>query len=175
MIQKKLREMLILKGHGNEVDFLGFLQKLVPHESLTLPFKPFRFLLRIRGDIHIRKTTPRNHRYRESPTPRISDTGSCRLPASLIRGVADSLHYWYAESATPRITDTESRLLNFLKENSVSMIRRVVDSPHQWYGESPTPPIAEFGSRRFHVSLIRRVADSPYRCTGSRYLKKKLV
>jgi hypothetical protein len=32
---------------------------LVPHESLTLPFKPFRFLLWICGDIHIRKTTPR--------------------------------------------------------------------------------------------------------------------
>ncbi len=43
----------IFKGHGNEADFLGFLQKLVPHESLTLPFEPFRFLLRIRGDIHI--------------------------------------------------------------------------------------------------------------------------
>jgi hypothetical protein len=25
-----------LKGHGNEADFLGFLQKLVPHRSLTL-------------------------------------------------------------------------------------------------------------------------------------------
>jgi hypothetical protein len=36
---------LALKGHGNEADFLGFLRKLVPHESLTLPFKPFRFLL----------------------------------------------------------------------------------------------------------------------------------
>jgi hypothetical protein len=30
-----------LKGHGNETDFLGFLQKLVPRESL--PFEPFRF------------------------------------------------------------------------------------------------------------------------------------
>ncbi len=26
----------ILKGHGNEADFQGFLQKLVPHRSLTL-------------------------------------------------------------------------------------------------------------------------------------------
>jgi hypothetical protein len=73
-----------LKGHGNEADFLGLLHKLVPHESRTLPFEPFRFWLRIRGDIHIRKTTPRHHRYGESPTPRISDTGSRRLPASLI-------------------------------------------------------------------------------------------
>jgi hypothetical protein len=29
----------ILKGHGNEADFLGFLQKLVPHRSLTLAFE----------------------------------------------------------------------------------------------------------------------------------------
>jgi hypothetical protein len=42
-----------LKRHGNKAKFLGFLQKLVPHESLTLPFEPFRLWLRIRGDIHI--------------------------------------------------------------------------------------------------------------------------
>jgi hypothetical protein len=47
-----------LKGHGNEVDFLGFLQKLVPHRSLTLTFEPFRFWLQIRGDIRNQKTTP---------------------------------------------------------------------------------------------------------------------
>ncbi len=45
--------LLFVKGHGNEADFLGFLQKLVPHESLTLPFGP--------------------------PTLRIIDTGSCYL------------------------------------------------------------------------------------------------
>jgi hypothetical protein len=48
-----------LKGHGNEADFLGFLQRLDPHRSLTLPFEPFRFWLRIRGDIRNRKTTLR--------------------------------------------------------------------------------------------------------------------
>ena len=46
-----------LKGHGNEADFLGFLQKSVRHRFLTLHFEPFRFGLRIRGDIHNRKTT----------------------------------------------------------------------------------------------------------------------
>ncbi len=46
-------KLLVLKGHGNEADFLGFLQKLVRHESLTLPFGMFRFWLRIRGDIRI--------------------------------------------------------------------------------------------------------------------------
>jgi hypothetical protein len=145
-----------LKGHGNETDFLGFLQKLVPHESLTLPFGPIRFWLRIRGDIRIGKTTPRYHRYGELPTLRIDHTGSHWLPVSLSRGVDNSQHHWYAEWATPCITDTESQLLNFLKRKlSVSMIRRVVDSPHQWYDESPTP-----------VSLSRRVADSAYHRYG---------
>jgi hypothetical protein len=48
-----------LKGHGNEADFLGFLQKSVPHESLTLPFAPFRIWLQIREDFCNRKTTLR--------------------------------------------------------------------------------------------------------------------
>jgi hypothetical protein len=63
----------ILKGHGNEADFLGFLQKLGPHRSLTLPFEPFRFRLRIRGDIRNRKTTPR---LGESVTLRLGKSGS---------------------------------------------------------------------------------------------------
>jgi hypothetical protein len=49
----------LLKGHGNEADFLGFLQKLVPHRSLTLPFEPFCCCLRIHGDNCNQKTTPR--------------------------------------------------------------------------------------------------------------------
>jgi hypothetical protein len=32
---------------------------LGPHRSLTVPFEPFRFWLRIRGDIRNRKLTPR--------------------------------------------------------------------------------------------------------------------
>jgi hypothetical protein len=55
----RLERKLKLKGHGNEADFLGFLQKLGPHRSLTLSFEPFRFWLQIRGDIRNRKTTPR--------------------------------------------------------------------------------------------------------------------
>ncbi len=58
---KLLKSFHQLKGHGNETDFLGFLQKLVPHESLTLTFEMFRFWLRIRGDIRIWKTTPPYH------------------------------------------------------------------------------------------------------------------
>ncbi len=64
------------EGHGNEADFLGFLQKLVPHRSLTLPFQSFHFWLRICGDIQNRKTTP--------------DSASWRLSDSASRGVSDS-------------------------------------------------------------------------------------
>jgi hypothetical protein len=49
----------LFKGHGNEADFLGILHKSVPHESLTLFLELLQFLLRIRGDIRKRKTTPR--------------------------------------------------------------------------------------------------------------------
>jgi hypothetical protein len=176
----------ILKGHGNEADFLGFLQKLVPHESLTIPFEPFRFWLRIRRDIHIRKTTPRYHRYGKSPTPHISDSGNRQLP-----------DHWYVESPTPRITDTRSRRLPaspirrvgywiFKKKTlciddtesrrlPAPVIWWVADSPYRWVGEC-----------RLRVSPILRVDDSAYRLagelttprigdTGSRYSKKKLI
>ncbi len=68
-----------LKGHGNEADFLGFLQKLVPHRYLTLLFEPFRFWLHICGDIHNRKTTPR-----------LAESGSRQLSGLASRGVDDS-------------------------------------------------------------------------------------
>ncbi len=133
---------------ANETDFLGFLQKSVPHESLTLPFEPFRFWLRIRGDISIRKTTPRYHRYGESPTRRITDTRSRRLPASPIRRVG----YWIVLKKTLCIDDTESRRLH------APMIRWVADSQYRWVRESPTPRITDTESRRLRGSVIRGVA-----------------
>ncbi len=48
-----------LKGHGNEPVFSMFLHKSLWPRSLTLPFKPFRFWLRILGYIRIRKSTLR--------------------------------------------------------------------------------------------------------------------
>ncbi len=57
-----------LKGHGNGADFLGFLQKSVRHR---FHFEPFRFGLRICGDIRNRKTT-------HSPTRRVGE--STRMP-----------------------------------------------------------------------------------------------
>jgi hypothetical protein len=102
--------------------------------------------------------------YGESPTSRITDTRSQRLPASLIRGVGDSPHHRNRESA-----------LEFFKRKlSVSMIWRVVDSPHQWYGESPTPHIVESESRRLRVSLLRRVDYSANRWYGETLFKEKI-
>ncbi len=53
-----LLSLSLLKGHGNEADFLGALHKSVRHRSLTLHFEPFRFWLRIRGDIRNQKRLP---------------------------------------------------------------------------------------------------------------------
>jgi hypothetical protein len=47
-----------LKGQGNEAEFLGFLQKSVPHESLTLHFEPFRFRLEFVEIFVIQKRLP---------------------------------------------------------------------------------------------------------------------
>jgi hypothetical protein len=87
-----------LKGHGNEADFLGFLQKLVPHESLTLPFRA----------VPILASNLQRYLYSKNESP-----------LSPIRGVADSPYRWVGESTTPRITDTWSRRL------PASPIRRV--------------------------------------------------
>ncbi len=101
--------------------FWGFCRNwfLMNHDSLTLPFEPFGFkfveISPIRG-----VTDSAYQWYGESPTPRITDTRSRRLPASLIRGVGDFPHHWYGESA-----------IKFLKRKlSVSTIWRVIDSPH---------------------------------------------
>ncbi len=78
------------------------------------------------GDIRIRKTTPRYHRYRESAI----EFFKRKLSVSMMRWVADSPYRWVGESPTPRITDTESRWLR------VSLSRGVDNSAYQWYGES---------------------------------------
>ncbi len=115
------------------------------------------------------------HRYAESSTPRLNDTGVGDSPyqryagSATLRindtGVNDSPYHRYAESTTLRITDIAS----FLLKNSiaaVSVMRGVADSACQWCGESSTPRMVESESRQLRVSLIRRVADSPYRWVG---------
>ncbi len=96
-----MRRIFLLKGHGNEADFLGFLQELVPHRTLTLPFEPFRFWLRIHGNIRNRKMTPR-----------LGESGSGRLSDSVSRGVGDSPTRQVGESMTRRLGKSGSRLLN---------------------------------------------------------------
>jgi hypothetical protein len=95
-----------LKGHGNEADFLEFLQKLVPYRFLTLPFQPFRIWLRIRGDIRNRKTTPR---LEESATLQLDGRGVGDSPT---RRVEESLNlrlgFWMFKR---KLGELESRLL----------------------------------------------------------------
>ncbi len=79
-----------LKGHGKEADFLGFLQKLVPHRSLTLPFEPFRFWLRIRLDICNQKTTPR---LGESASRQVDDSPTRRVGESLFKFFKIYFHF----------------------------------------------------------------------------------
>jgi hypothetical protein len=103
------QEKAALKGHGNEADFLGFLQKLVPHKSLTLPFEPFRFWLQIRRDIRNRKTTPR---LGDSASRRLSDSVSRGVGNSPTRRVGNSPTRRVGESMTRRFGESGSRLLN---------------------------------------------------------------
>jgi hypothetical protein len=74
-----LNSIDFLKGHGNEADFLGFLQKFGPHRSLTLPFEPFCFWIRIREIFVIEKRLP------ESASRGVGDS-----PTRRYRGVADN-------------------------------------------------------------------------------------
>ncbi len=131
-----------LKGHGNEADFLGFLQKLGPHRSLTLSFEPIRFWLRIRGDIRNRKMTPW---LGKSVSRRLSDSGSRWLSDSASRGVDDSPTRRVRESAfkclKEKLGESESRRL------PVSPNLGVTNSPTQRVGESSTPWLGESGSR----------------------------
>ncbi len=136
-----------LKEHGNEADFLGVFAEI---GSSWVPYNTFQAVPILASNSR-RYSYSKNdsllHRYGESRTLPIGDTGSRRLPISLSRGVDDSPPHWY-ESATPCITYTESRLLNFLKENSL----------YRWYGESSTPRTSDTVSRWLPLSLSRRVA-----------------
>jgi hypothetical protein len=87
-----IQECFVLKGHGNEADFLRFLHKSVPHESLTLSFKLFRFCLRIRKKFIIEKRA--TDRVRESALKCLKEkpheSESLQLSELPSQGVADS-------------------------------------------------------------------------------------
>jgi hypothetical protein len=121
-----------LKGHGNEANFLEFLQKLVSHRSLTLSFEPFRFWLRIRGDIRNRKTSRRlsdsaSRGVAHSPTRRVGEPAfECLKENSASRRVGNSPTRRVGESLTPRLGESESRRLPESASRGVAMVSRRV-------------------------------------------------
>jgi len=74
-----------------------------------LHFEPFRFWLRIRGDIRNRKTTPRlgkpgSRRLSDSPTRQVEESAvACLKQNSAIRRVGDSQTRRVGKSLTPRL------------------------------------------------------------------------
>jgi hypothetical protein len=156
-----------------------FLHKPVRHGSLIVPLEPFRFWIRIHRDDCIWKTTPRYQWYEESPTPCNSDTGSHRIPVSMIHRVADSLHRKKNPKNLPvKISTIGKKLSSDLpvvagifctKKNGddyvlpALVIRRVDNSPHQCIWESVTPRIGDTRSRQLPVSVIQCVSDFMYR------------
>ncbi len=135
-----------LKGHGNEADFLFFFAEIGSHRFLTVLFEPLRFWLRIRGDIHNRKTTPR---LAEWESRRLSDLASRRLSDLASQGVGDSPIRRVGESMTCRLGQSEIRLLNVSKENLAS--RRLLDSASRG--------VANFPTRRAGESLWSRYSN----------------
>ncbi len=125
-----------LKGHGNEADFLGFLQKLGPHRSLTLPSScsAFGFEFAEIFVIEKRLSDSASRGVDDSPTRRVGESAfeclkeklggseSRRLPDSANRGVANSPTQRVGELSTPRLGESGrrhgesgSRYSNFLK------------------------------------------------------------
>ncbi len=136
--------------------FWGFCRNWFLIDPLQYLSSRFRFRLRIRGDIHIRKMTP---------------------PLSPIQWVAYSAYQWYGEPPTPRITDTRSRQLpaSLIRGAATSCITDMDDSLYRWVGESPTPCITNMESRRLRVSLSRGVDDSVDRWYRESSFKEKLI
>ncbi len=116
--------------------FWGFCRNCVLIcRSLTLPFEPFRFWLRIRGDIRNRKTTPR-----------IGESGSRRLSDSASRGVADSL--------TRRVGESAFECLKEKLGESESL--RLPDSANRGVANSPTQQVRESSNQPFKRSIWQK-------------------
>jgi hypothetical protein len=74
--QKNSNSCVPLKGHGNEADYQGFLQKSVRHWSLTLHFEPSDFGFEFAEIFVIENESP-TRRVGESLTLRFGEPGSC--------------------------------------------------------------------------------------------------
>jgi hypothetical protein len=114
----KLFDNITLKGHGNEADFLGFLQKLGPHRSLTLPFEPSPIGFEFAEIFVIEKQLPDsvNRGVSDSPTRRVGESAFECLKEKL--GESGSRHgesgSRHGESGS-RHGESGSRYSNFLK------------------------------------------------------------
>jgi hypothetical protein len=115
----------LLKGHGNEADFLGFLHKSVRHRSLTLhtfravpiltsitTLQPGFFLAKLAllsAGLAVLSAVIwwkilKNSNSDSVATPRLAESGSRRLSDSLGRGVSDSPTRRVGESPTLRLS-----------------------------------------------------------------------
>jgi hypothetical protein len=110
-----------LKGHGNEADFLGFLQKLVPHWSLQYLSSHAAFGFELAEIFVIEKQLP------DSAT---LDLGSRQLPDSPSRRVG----FWMYKR---KLGELESwRLPNSASRRVVDSLTRRVGESLWWVGES---------------------------------------
>ncbi len=107
------RDRESLKGHGNEADFLGFLQKLGPHRSLDYLLSRSAFGFEFAEIFVIEKQLP------DLANPRIGDSPTRRVGESAFECLKENLG------------ESECRRLN------VSANRGVANSPTQRVGESP--------------------------------------
>ncbi len=132
--------------------FFDLKKKLIGSvQALTQLLQPFRFLIRIRGDIPNRKIVSPLSAMRGATTPRINDTECYQTCVYLWYGeffsriLSAMLHCWYGQSPTQRIVDTECHRLRILlteccivdmdsHQLSASLIRSVTDFAYCWQG-----------------------------------------
>jgi hypothetical protein len=94
---------IAIKGPGNEADFLGFLQKLVPYRYLTLPFERSAFGFEFAEILAIEKRLP------DSASRRLSDSASRLLSDSAFECLREnSASRRAGESLTPRLSESKS-------------------------------------------------------------------
>ena len=113
----------------------------------------------------------------DSPTPRIGESGSRRLPVSVSRGVS----YWIFKGGTccpwgtwKMKSSGQHNLHNSDQHRSLTLafklfqfcLRICGDIRHQ----KSTPRLGESESCRFPISVSRGVANSPHRRVGSHRL-----
>ncbi len=151
-----------------------FLHKSLWPSSLTLPFKPFRFWLRILWDIGIRKSAPRIGESTRLPGVSIffKPFNNSLVIVNYIPGL------FFAKLALKRnglaVKSSENQHQINFSLNSDSRItnpqsRRLPDSPYPWCRESYHGD-GEFSLKKFNswlsVSVMRGVADSAYQWFG---------